>query len=279
MKTPFLTSMILAATTLLAIPLPAQPDGPYTAAQGPSWDARAAVVAARSNPPLEGQPGPVLDKPLYGTEVRRHTQTLGDGSHLDNTASSLFYRDAQGRTRVENSDTALIYDPVAHATYRLNLKKKTFDKSPVDQNVRSYSIAVSSSLDGKNTTRTSWWATTGSETTASPSGSSNSSAAPRSGVVNEVLPPQFLNGVSVQGSRATVVVPAGKIGNDSELKVVTEHWFSDDLKVLIKSVTNHPIFGVTTYELTNIVQTPPDPALFQVPADYTETVIPRPVHK
>jgi hypothetical protein len=84
------------------------------------------------------------------------------------------------------------------------------------------------------------------------------------------LTPQFLDGVYVKGARVTTTIPSGAIGNDRDLKVVNERWYSDDLKLLLKSSNSDPRFGVTTYELTDISQSSPDPALFQIPAGYTE---------
>ena len=40
--------------------------------------------------------------------------------------------------------------------------------------------------------------------------------------------------------------------------------------MLVKSTNSDPRFGTTTYELSNIVPGPPNPALFQVPGDYHE---------
>jgi hypothetical protein len=84
------------------------------------------------------------------------------------------------------------------------------------------------------------------------------------------LGPQFLNGVYAKGARVTTTIPAGTIGNDHDLKVVNERWYSDDLKLLLKSSNSDPRFGTTTYELTDISQAAPDPTLFQIPADYTQ---------
>jgi hypothetical protein len=39
----------------------------------------------------------------------------------------------------------------------------------------------------------------------------------------------------------------------------------------VKSVNSDPRFGDTTYQITKITQGAPDPALFQIPADYTVT--------
>ena len=87
--------------------------------------------------------------------------------------------------------------------------------------------------------------------------------------MTEDLPPTYVNGVFAKGSRVTVTIPAGAIGNDRDLRTVNERWYSDDLKLLLKSSNSDPRFGTTTYELRNITQTEPDASLFQVPSDYT----------
>jgi hypothetical protein len=87
--------------------------------------------------------------------------------------------------------------------------------------------------------------------------------------VTEDLGTQLINGVQAHGVRATLTIAVGAIGNDRPLKVVTETWSSDALGVLVKSMNSDPRFGTTTYELTNIVQGPPNPALFEIPGDYT----------
>lgn len=87
-------------------------------------------------------------------------------------------------------------------------------------------------------------------------------------VTTEDLGTQSVNGVPARGTRVTTVVPVGEIGNDRELRSVSERWFSSELNLLIKSVNTDPRFGTTTYELTNISRQPPVPSLFQVPSDY-----------
>jgi hypothetical protein len=87
--------------------------------------------------------------------------------------------------------------------------------------------------------------------------------------VTEELAPEIVNGVGVKGSHITMTIPVGAFGNDREVKVINERWYSDDLQVLVKSSNSDPRYGVTTYELTNIMQAPPDPTLFQVPSNYT----------
>jgi hypothetical protein len=85
----------------------------------------------------------------------------------------------------------------------------------------------------------------------------------------ESLPAQMINGALAQGTRTTETIPQGKIGNDRPIKIVNERWTSNELQMLVKSTSSDPRFGDTTYQLTNIVQSSPDPSLFQIPADYT----------
>jgi len=81
---------------------------------------------------------------------------------------------------------------------------------------------------------------------------------------------QSINGVTAEGTRTTMTIPAGQIGNDKAIQVISERWFSTDLQMLVRSSNSDPRFGETTYNLTNISQAAPDPSLFQIPADYKQ---------
>ena len=194
----------------------------------------------------DGQSGPFAGRPFSGTEVRHTTQILGDGTHVDHMDKSMFYRDAQGRMRNDSDERAQIYDPIAGYSYTLELKGKTYEKTSQNGADRTYSMAVVGSLivSGTNDGR------------------------PKPDPRKEELPAQMVNGVYCRGSRITSVIPAGTFGNDRDVKVVNERWYSDDLKALVKSTNSDPRFGVSTYELTNIVQGAPDPSLFLVPLDF-----------
>jgi hypothetical protein len=87
----------------------------------------------------------------------------------------------------------------------------------------------------------------------------------------EDLGRQMVNGVTAKGSRVTITIPAGSIGNNQEIKVVNERWYSDDLQILVKSANHDPRFGDNVYELTDIKQSAPDESLFSPPSDYTLT--------
>jgi hypothetical protein len=97
-------------------------------------------------------------------------------------------------------------------------------------------------------------------------------AAARSGAetpVVESLGKQFMEGVEADGTRTTFTIPGGQIGNDLPIRIVSERWFSPELKVLVMSRQSDPRFGETTYRLTNIVRGEPSSSLFEVPSDFT----------
>ena len=165
--------------------------------------------------------------------------------------------------RAENPDRVLIYDPVGGFVYNLETRTKRYRQTALSSDSRSTTIAA---------TRSGTWIATDDYAPARGDLSArqmhgHSSVPP----VTEDLPSQIINGIRTKGARVTMTVPKGTFGNDRDVQVVNERWYSDDLQVLVKSSNSDPRFGVTTYELTNVVQAPPDPRLFQVPADYTLT--------
>lgn len=87
--------------------------------------------------------------------------------------------------------------------------------------------------------------------------------------VKEDLGQQVIEGVMAVGTRTTTTLPAGAIGNEQPLIIVSEQWFSPELEVLLVTRHSDPRVGETSYRLTNLVRGEPDRALFQVPADYT----------
>jgi hypothetical protein len=84
----------------------------------------------------------------------------------------------------------------------------------------------------------------------------------------ESLGTQNIGGVQADGKRVTETIPAGAIGNEREINVVNETWYSPELQTVVMSKYSDPRTGDVVYTLTNINRSEPDPALFQVPADY-----------
>jgi hypothetical protein len=77
-----------------------------------------------------------------------------------------------------------------------------------------------------------------------------------------------IEGVTAEGTRTTMTIPAGAIGNIAPIEVVTERWFSKELGVAVKITRRDPRSGESIYRLANIVRAEPPPDLFVVPPDY-----------
>src|SRR5579872_658216 len=101
------------------------------AAQDPIWlsaPGSTPVFTRMAQTRPDGQSGPVTGKPFSATEVHSSQQVLGDGTHVNHTDTSKFYRDAQGRMRSGTDTSVLIFDPVANVIYTLNAHEKTYKK-------------------------------------------------------------------------------------------------------------------------------------------------------
>jgi hypothetical protein len=182
---------------------------------------------------------------------------------VDHSDTSLFYRDDRGRMRTESQGAIVIFDPVAGLSYLMRTSNKMYSQSAIG-----------------NPNGWTWVSAAGSEASVRPSAARQAPGDPavamaqrRFGLpatqpVTETLAPRTVNGIMANGSRVTITIPKGALGNDRDMKVVNERWYSDELKVLVKSVNSDPRYGVTTYDLTQVVQGSPDPSLFHVPADF-----------
>ena len=87
--------------------------------------------------------------------------------------------------------------------------------------------------------------------------------------VKESLGKQMIEGVEAEGTRSTTTIPAGDLGNERDIIIVSETWVSAELQAVVKSRHSDPRSGETVYTLTNINRSEPAHSLFEVPADYT----------
>jgi len=197
-----------------------------------------------------GMPGRVVKNAPYSAEVvTESTQTLADGNRIHQTTTVKVYRDSEGRTRSEQSPRSLsalapnanlpalvfINDPVSGANYALNPGAKSANKS-----------AWRLRLDG------------------GPRGGGRRN----SNVKSESLGSQNIEGVPTEGTRTTLTIAAGEIGNDQPIQVVTESWYSVDLKAIVLLKRSDPRSGEVVTRMVNLSRSEPPAGLFQVPADY-----------
>lgn len=261
------TSLLaLIAAPLLTVPLLAQATYTSVAVQQPTWVGSpdwSAITVHVTQP--DGQSGPIPNKPFSAIEVRHSQQVLADGAHIDHDDASKFYRDTQGRMRVEGTKVIVLFDPTIDATYTLHLQEKTYDQYSAGGGKYSTSIAAygnSNHIDTPGVTgpvQVVKW------------GQIPYHSEPVTHVDTVQLGLQTIHGLACNGTRVTLTIPAHAVGNDRDIHVVNERWYSDDLKVLVKSSNDDPRFGASTYELKEVTRAEPDPNLFKLPEGFTRS--------
>lgn len=84
----------------------------------------------------------------------------------------------------------------------------------------------------------------------------------------EKLGKQTVEGVEAEGTRTTITIPVGTIGNERPIEIINERWYSEDLHTVVMTRHADPRSGESVYRLTNIQRAEQPHALFEVPADY-----------
>jgi hypothetical protein len=252
---------------------------------------------------------PVMGRPLAANESRRTLQVLADGTRIERSDTNRLYRDSDGRTRTESADgeTVTISDAASGSTIEMNTSKRSARKSAFMRTMQfRYSadgkppalsdrmeVNAAGGFPGSFGSAGIGPVTAGDGVikggviragvedhvfalSAAPLPEAGitivrraDSAASEKNVKTENLGIQNINGALAEGTRATITIPTGEIGNDRPINIVNEKWFSTALGMLVKSVNSDPRFGETTYELTDIREGAQDPLLFQVPGDYS----------
>jgi len=230
----------------------------------------------------------VKGAPYSADAVTETTQTLTDGNRITRKTTASLYRDSQGRTRREESLAAIgpwaaagdppkhifISDPVTDVSYMLDPQTHTANKiftvkdkffatdkaGPGSQAfmIRRGTASVAAGAVGQE-------AKIAAETTFQLPVAKGSAP----DVKSESLGKQTIEGVAAEGTRSTITIPAGAIGNELPIQSVSERWYSSELQTIVMTKRSDPRFGETIYRLTNIQRTEPPASLFELPADYT----------
>jgi hypothetical protein len=230
----------------------------------------------------------VKGAPYSALAVTESTQTLSDGNRIVNTRSVSVYRDGEGRTRREQSvmsigpylpslepmKTVLIYDPNAGVTYSLDpgshIARKNASMRLEQGSVSSVRTQGAAAAVGPEENLVFTRTTNGEvQGNVSAGAIKMRMEKDRSDIKQEALGTQTIEGVSAVGSRTTISLPAGQIGNERPIEIVEERWFSKELQTLIMTRRSDPRSGEVIYRLTNIDRSEPDRTLFEVPAGYT----------
>lgn len=206
-------------------------------------------------------PTPVVGEPYSAVEESDNKQTLADGTNIEQqSVSRKTYRDSQGRTRIES--------------YAVNAPGDTDPSSPLVISIQDPVAGTVFFLDPRSHTAHE----VGPLPKLAPQVPPQKITAPqppaplakndRPKATREDLGTQTMEGLLVQGTRVTTIIPTGSQGNDRPMQIVTETWSSPDLKVAVLRITSDPRTGVHTERLTQISRSEPDLSLFEIPSDY-----------
>jgi hypothetical protein len=199
-------------------------------------------------------PQPTLNAPYSVVEETEQTQTLGDGTHVVTKMQTRLYRDSYGRTRRESflnlpgmpskePTNIQIHDRVAGTTYWLRVQQRLAQlivpmrKLPTNPSVVQQPVLPPEEMRPRTT--------------------------------SQDLGTQSIEGVLAEGVRTTTLLPEGSEGNDRPIQIVRETWVSNELGLTLLEKQSDPRYGEVVMRVTSLDRSEPDPALFQVPPDYT----------
>ncbi len=237
----------------------------------------------------------VKGAPYSAQAISESIQTLADGNRIVNKSTASVYRDGEGRTRRDQTlraigpyasagdppQTTFINDPVAGVNYILDSRSRTARKVPSPWMKGKPGDQVFVTTEGDSPRRLKERKFKEREETfiaAAP----GPPPGPRPGAAFEYertkldpknakmesLGKQTIEGVEAEGTRMTITIPAGEIGNELPIQMITELWYSPELQATIMSKHTDPRMGEHIYRLTNITRDEPARSLFEVPSDY-----------
>jgi hypothetical protein len=234
----------------------------------------------------------ITGAPFSAEETTTTTQLLLDGNRIINTSKSKVYRDQQGRTRTESTlgnigglpaseskVSTTIDDPVTGTHYVLNPSEQTaFKMSTLPPSSETDSLErlqkMTAEIKARNSAevRALTRVEAGTSIRTEGGGTSNfvytQSRSMEKPAKTEDLGTQNMEGVQAKGTRSTTTIPSGAMGNDREINIVTERWYSPELQMNIMTKRTDPRMGETVFQVTNLVRSNPDASLFAPPADY-----------
>jgi hypothetical protein len=218
------------------------------------------------------EPTGIAGSPYSGVAVTQSTTVFSDGNRIVRTNTTRYYRDGQGRTRVERTfggqDGAekpsqsnlmiTITDPVGGELYFVRPQNRFVEAMKLGPGLIAARSAAASAAD-----RQVPFALMGIGMAIGASLSTEASSTSTS------LGQKVVNGVTATGTHTVRTIPVGVLGNEKPITSTVDEWFSPDLDVPVQITQKSSIGGDVTLNLTQLVRGEPDAALFAPPAGYT----------
>jgi hypothetical protein len=221
------------------------------------------LIAQESDQPSRGPDGgtqtrvegisvlPLPGKPFSGRSTTEWTRTIEDGSVIKIHLFAMVARDSQGRIYRErhhfvpadsNRESELthitIYDPVSHTQTECSVQTHLC-------NTRGYYAPITFRLRPAGPL---------------PSG--------KGSISRESIGDDAIDGLDVVGSRETISLNPGVVGNSQPLISTREFWYSPELQVNLAITRKDPREGTQVIRVDALSRGDPDRALFQIPPGF-----------
>ena len=227
---------------------------------GPAVAAGIGLIAVE---PFDGAK-PVVDAPYTAEAITETTQTLADGNRIAHQTSATIARDRRGRVRREHQAVLLgpllaqrpvplvtISDPSTGTHLTLDQERRVVTRARTRAPAASPRGDLSVAFEPAYAARASVLGIAGSDE-----------------IRTESLGSRIVEGVRAEGTRTTMTIPAGRVGNQLPIDVVSESWYSPELQIVVETRRSDPRSGETVYRLTNIIRDDPPANLFDIPEGF-----------
>jgi len=194
---------------------------------------------------------PYPDRPFTGTFTTVRVVTMADGSTTTESVTNRVARDSQGRVFRErhhfaplNTDPQktlidfFIFDPTTHSQLNCFIATKRCVRGFYYRNLNAVPPKPGAYDQGRRI------------------------------LSRDSLGQKTFGDLTAVGTRETVTIAPGTVGNDKTLTLTRDFWYSPDLKTNLQVIRTDPRQGVVTVTLTVQSRAEPDPSVFTVPDGY-----------
>ncbi len=195
---------------------------------------------------------PLPGQPFSGRSTTDWTRTFEDGSVVSTHLFAMVARDGQGRIYREGRYSVPVNSDQEPRRFRFKI---------ADPITHTLTICIVAS---RSCTVTSYFAPT--SFTLRPVGPFDDG---KRSLARESLGNDVMDGINVVGTRETITINAGVIGNSQVLSITREFWYSPELQVNLAITRKDPREGTQVVRVHEVSRSEPDPNLFKVPDGYT----------
>lgn len=218
---------------------------------------------------------PVYEAPFSAVAVTRANLRLPDGTRMNRRTTARYFRDTNGRVRIEHLMEGL---PAPRTTSERHIRLlvlanpcealRTLD--PVSRTFRFVGNDLIASTTGADLRIPVGGTFFMGVARPSDVASGRAITPPGTLVDEETLGSRMIAGVEAVGRRVTMTTLAGQVGNDRPIAATDEWWYSPDLRLVMAADYTSTVLGTITYRVTQLRTDEPPDTLFTIPDDYDQ---------